>query len=157
MEQDILFTATWIAYCTIHSYCSVQCAWALRAKQSSSSAHRMILQSNFTIFLLLRTDFWAEGREWKVPQNTPSLMALCWFYFWSCGGNYTWTSETHKLLLWENVRGGVGVMWEDVEERRWASSDFRTGHISCIGIPGGGKLGLQSGRRLVVQVYRSYV
>lgn len=92
------------AGCSIHSYCSVLRAWAPRAKQSSSSAHRVILQSIFTIFLLLQTDFCVEGREWQVPQNTPHLMALCWLCFWSCGGSYVWTSEAHKLLLWENVR-----------------------------------------------------
>lgn len=69
------------AACSIHSYCSVLHAWALRAEQSSSSVHRMILQSVFTIFLLLQTDFWVEGREWQVPQNTPCLMALCGLCF----------------------------------------------------------------------------
>lgn len=51
-----------------------------------------------------------------------------------------WSTEASSAMgKW---KGGVGVMWEDVEKRSWASSKFKTGHISCIGIPGQGELGL---------------
>lgn len=126
------------AGCTIHSCCSALCAWAWRAQQSSSSARRIILQSNLTVFLLLRTDFWAEGREWQVPQNTPCLMALCWFLLlimWRKLCMDFWNTQASAM---GKCKGGVGVVWEDVEERSWVSSNFKTGHVSCIGILGGG-------------------
>lgn len=120
------------AECTVPSYCSVVCAWALRAKQSSSPAHRMILHSNLTIFLLLQTDFWVEGREWQVPQSTPCLMLTLLLIMWRKLCLDLWNTPASAM---GRCKGGA---WEDVEKRSWASSNFKTGHISCFGIPGGG-------------------
>lgn len=59
------------------------------------------------------------GRKGGSGKFLKTLL-VSWLYvdfcFWSCGGNYAWTSETHKLVLWENVRE-VWVLCEKMWRR----------------------------------------
>lgn len=73
------------------------------------SAHRMMLHSNVTTFLSSLT--FLGGRELKVLQNIHSLLPLT--FLLTAVGNHAWTCETPRLLLWEKVKGDMGVLWEE--------------------------------------------
>lgn len=116
------------AECTVHSYHSVVRAWALRAKQSSSRAWRMILHSNLTVFLLLQTDFWVEGREWQVPQKhslSHGFMLTFLLIMWRKLCLDLWNIQASPM---GKCKGGVGVKCE--EGGGWSC---RFTDLLCIG------------------------